>query len=109
MKNCTSINYNFFRKSSTIHQPFIVHTPFHSTMPKQSSQNMEKDVAAPNRLLFLDDLDVGVTGTIVVMVCRSWDVNAVTGRYLSTDFVVSDSKVQPLLVSCCLFVLHDLI
>ncbi|GJZ99937.1 ribonuclease H-like domain-containing protein, partial [Tanacetum coccineum] len=37
-------------------------------------------------------LDVDVTSTIVVMVERVWDVNAVTGRYLSTDFVVSDSK-----------------
>ncbi|GJW30980.1 hypothetical protein Tco_0047855 [Tanacetum coccineum] len=29
------------------------------------------------------------------MTGRVWDVNAVTGRYLSTDFVVSDSKVEP--------------
>ncbi|GJZ33286.1 ATP-dependent DNA helicase PIF1-like protein [Tanacetum coccineum] len=43
-------------------------------------------------LLFLDQLDVDVTGTIVVMIGRVWDVNAVTGRYLSTNFVVSDSK-----------------
>ncbi|GJT97617.1 replication protein A 70 kDa DNA-binding subunit C-like protein [Tanacetum coccineum] len=46
----------------------------------------------PKVLLLLDQLDVDVTGTIVVMVERVWDVNAVTGRYLSTDFVVSDSK-----------------
>ncbi|GKF81709.1 hypothetical protein Tco_0240311, partial [Tanacetum coccineum] len=45
-------------------------------------------------LLFLDQLEVDVTGTIVVMIGRVWDVNAVTGRYLSTDFVVSDSKVR---------------
>nr|GEU52391.1 uncharacterized protein [Tanacetum cinerariifolium] len=43
-------------------------------------------------LLFLDQLEVDVTGTIVVMIGRVWDVNAVTGCYLSTDFVVSDSK-----------------
>jgi hypothetical protein len=55
---------------------------------------MGKDVSTSNRLLFLDDLDVGVTGIILVMVCRMWDVNATTGRYLSTDFVVSDSKVK---------------
>ncbi|GJR97083.1 hypothetical protein Tco_0269257 [Tanacetum coccineum] len=42
--------------------------------------------------LFLDQLEVDLTGTIVVMIGRVWDVNAVTGRYLSTDFVVSDSK-----------------
>nr|GEW20250.1 DNA helicase PIF1, ATP-dependent [Tanacetum cinerariifolium]GEW24774.1 DNA helicase PIF1, ATP-dependent [Tanacetum cinerariifolium] len=28
------------------------------------------------------------------MIGKIWDVNAVTGRYLSTDFVVSDSKMQ---------------
>ncbi|GJU90261.1 putative reverse transcriptase domain-containing protein [Tanacetum coccineum] len=43
-------------------------------------------------LLFLDQLEVDVTGTIVVMIGRVWDVTAVTGCYLSTDFVVSDSK-----------------
>nr|GEU71807.1 zinc finger, CCHC-type [Tanacetum cinerariifolium] len=30
--------------------------------------------------LFLDGLQVGVTGTIFVMLCRIWDVYAVTGR-----------------------------
>ncbi|GJS48644.1 putative ribonuclease H-like domain-containing protein [Tanacetum coccineum] len=35
---------------------------------------------------------VDVTGMIVVMIGRVWDVNVVTGRYLSTDFVVSDSR-----------------
>ncbi|KAL6542407.1 hypothetical protein OROMI_024009 [Orobanche minor] len=29
---------------------------------------------------------------IVAMVCRKWDVNAVTGRYLSTDFLISDGR-----------------
>ncbi|GJW88154.1 putative gypsy type transposase [Tanacetum coccineum] len=43
-------------------------------------------------LLFLDQLDVDVSGIIVVMIGRMWDVSAITGRYLSTDFVVSDSK-----------------
>ncbi|KAL6575038.1 hypothetical protein OROMI_012323 [Orobanche minor] len=42
--------------------------------------------------LFLDELQVDVTGTIEVMICRMWDVNTITGRYLSTDFVVSDAK-----------------
>ncbi|GKB15197.1 DNA helicase PIF1, ATP-dependent, partial [Tanacetum coccineum] len=46
----------------------------------------------PKPLLYLDQLDVDVTGTIVVMIGRVWDVNAVTRRYLSTDFVVSDLK-----------------
>ncbi|GKB84180.1 replication protein A 70 kDa DNA-binding subunit C-like protein [Tanacetum coccineum] len=48
----------------------------------------------PKPLLFLDQLEVDVTGTIVVMIGRVWDVNAATGRYLSTNFVVSDSKVS---------------
>ncbi|GJU23557.1 hypothetical protein Tco_1156899 [Tanacetum coccineum] len=46
--------------------------------------------------LFLDKLELGVTGTIVLMFCRMWDVYAATGRYLSTDFVVCDSKVKNL-------------
>ncbi|GJW29721.1 zf-CCHC domain-containing protein [Tanacetum coccineum] len=40
----------------------------------------------------LQAVDVDVSGTIVVMIGRMWDVNAITGRYFSTDFVVSDSK-----------------
>ncbi|GKC75949.1 replication protein A 70 kDa DNA-binding subunit C-like protein [Tanacetum coccineum] len=43
-------------------------------------------------VLFLDELQVGVTGTIIVMLCRIWDVSAVTGHYLSTDLVVSDAQ-----------------
>nr|GEY02031.1 hypothetical protein [Tanacetum cinerariifolium] len=48
-------------------------------------------------VLFLDELTKGVNETVVVMVCRSWDVHAVTRRYLSTDFVLSDAKVSPYL------------
>ncbi|GJS60912.1 hypothetical protein Tco_0655696 [Tanacetum coccineum] len=48
----------------------------------------------PKPLLFLDQLEVDVTSTIVVMIRRVWDVNAVTRQYLSMDFVVSDSKVS---------------
>nr|GEV01688.1 putative zinc finger, CCHC-type [Tanacetum cinerariifolium] len=46
----------------------------------------------PSSLLFLDQLDVDVSGPIVVMIGRMWDVSALTRRYLSTDCVVSDSK-----------------
>nr|GEX81298.1 hypothetical protein [Tanacetum cinerariifolium] len=42
--------------------------------------------------LFLDQLGVNLTGNIIVMLSRMWDVSAVIGRYLSTDFVVSDAK-----------------
>nr|GEV80856.1 hypothetical protein [Tanacetum cinerariifolium] len=48
----------------------------------------------PSSMLFLDQLDVDVSGTIVVMIGCMWDVSAITGRYLSTDFVVSDSKAN---------------
>nr|GEV64606.1 hypothetical protein [Tanacetum cinerariifolium] len=34
----------------------------------------------------------GAAGTILVMICRMWDVNSATGRYLSTNFIVSDEK-----------------
>ncbi|GKB37407.1 reverse transcriptase domain-containing protein [Tanacetum coccineum] len=40
--------------------------------------------------LLLNQLELGATCTIVVMICRIWDVNATTGQYLSTDFIVSD-------------------
>ncbi|KAL6527601.1 hypothetical protein OROMI_029412 [Orobanche minor] len=42
--------------------------------------------------IFLDELNVNVSGPIVAMICRKWDVNAVTGRYLSTDFLISDGR-----------------
>ena len=53
-----------------------------------------KNTTQANNQLFLDALDVGVTGTVVVMICRKWDVNATSGRYISTDFIVSDAKVN---------------
>ncbi|KAL6518336.1 hypothetical protein OROMI_034037 [Orobanche minor] len=34
-----------------------------------------------------------VSGTIIIMLCRKWDVNDVTGRYLSTDFIVSHGRL----------------
>ncbi|GJX30592.1 reverse transcriptase domain-containing protein [Tanacetum coccineum] len=45
-----------------------------------------------NPHLFLDELKVDETGSVIVMIGRVWDVTATTGRYLSKDFVVSDSK-----------------
>ncbi|GKA65300.1 retrovirus-related pol polyprotein from transposon TNT 1-94 [Tanacetum coccineum] len=49
-------------------------------------------VARNETELLLNQLDLRVTGTIVVMVCRMWDVHAATRRYLSTDLIVSDAK-----------------
>ena len=44
--------------------------------------------------MYLDELKLDSTGTIDVMLCRIWDVNASTnGRYLGTEFLVSDAKV----------------
>ncbi|GKD52100.1 reverse transcriptase domain-containing protein [Tanacetum coccineum] len=54
---------------------------------------MSATVADTKADLFLDQLYVDVTRTVVVMIGRKWDVNAVTGHYLSMDFVVSDAKL----------------
>ncbi|KAL6581086.1 hypothetical protein OROMI_007009 [Orobanche minor] len=50
--------------------------------------------ADDNCSLFLEQLDTGVSGTIVVMICRIWDVNATTGRYLSTDLLFVMRRVR---------------
>ena len=47
----------------------------------------------------LNELQEGDEGPIVVMICRTWDVHNINGRYLSTDFVVSDERVK--LMSLC--------
>ncbi|GKB83428.1 ATP-dependent DNA helicase PIF1-like protein [Tanacetum coccineum] len=52
---------------------------------------MSTSTTSNSKPLMLDQLELGVTGTIVVMICRMWDVNFATGRYLST-FIVSDEK-----------------
>ncbi|GJU75989.1 ATP-dependent DNA helicase PIF1-like protein [Tanacetum coccineum] len=41
---------------------------------------------------YLDELELGVTRIIIMMIRHIWDVNVVTGRYLSTDFVLCDAK-----------------
>ncbi|GJY62119.1 hypothetical protein Tco_0462776 [Tanacetum coccineum] len=53
---------------------------------------MSTSTTSNSKPLMLDQLELGVTGTIVVMICKMWDVNSATGRYLSTDFIVSDEK-----------------
>ncbi|GKA44298.1 protein NETWORKED 1A [Tanacetum coccineum] len=54
--------------------------------------NMSISNTSISEPLMLDQLELGVTATIVVMICRMWGVNSATGRYLSTDFIVSDEK-----------------
>ncbi|GKA57540.1 hypothetical protein Tco_0756728 [Tanacetum coccineum] len=46
--------------------------------------------ADPKSQMYLDELEIGVIGFMIVMVCRIWDVNATTGRYLSTAFVIGE-------------------
>ncbi|GKB65975.1 nucleic acid-binding, OB-fold protein [Tanacetum coccineum] len=58
----------------------------------ERKQGMSDKVSEAKSELFLDRLRLDVTDTIIVMVGRMWDVSAVTGRYLSTDFVVSNAK-----------------
>ncbi|KAL6529960.1 hypothetical protein OROMI_028605 [Orobanche minor] len=53
---------------------------------------MEKVVVEAGHPVFLDQLALNVTGPIIAMVCRKWDINAITGRYLSTDFLISDGR-----------------
>lgn len=44
-------------------------------------------------VMYLDELQLDSTGTLVVMLCRIWDINASSnGRYLGTEFLVSDAK-----------------
>ena len=54
---------------------------------------MSKAVAQAKSQVYLDQLDLDVTGPIVAMVCKKWDINDAIGRYLSTNFLIYDSKV----------------
>ncbi|GJY44682.1 reverse transcriptase domain-containing protein [Tanacetum coccineum] len=58
----------------------------------ERKQDIPDKGAEANSELFLDQLGLDLTGTLIVMLGRMWDVSAVTGRYLSTDFIVSDAK-----------------
>ncbi|GJZ86190.1 ATP-dependent DNA helicase PIF1-like protein [Tanacetum coccineum] len=57
--------------------------------------------------LKLDQLELGVTGTIVVMICRMWDVNSAIGRYLSMDFIISDEKGNLMHCIACGNIAHN--
>ncbi|GKF00602.1 reverse transcriptase domain-containing protein, partial [Tanacetum coccineum] len=61
----------------------MLQAPIEDNPAKGSKSNSE---------LFFDQLGLDLTGTIIVMLGRMWDVSSVTGRYLSTDFVMSDAK-----------------
>ncbi|GJY71186.1 retrotransposon protein, putative, ty1-copia subclass [Tanacetum coccineum] len=57
--------------------------------------------------LFLDQLRSDVIGTIIVMIGRVWDISALSDRYLSTDFVVSDAEGQMIHCSARASVAHN--
>ena len=55
---------------------------------------MSMETGNPSSQMFLDELQLDSSGTIVVMLCRIWDINASSnGRYLGTEFLISDAKV----------------
>ncbi|GJY43866.1 DNA helicase PIF1, ATP-dependent [Tanacetum coccineum] len=68
----------------------------------ERKQDTSDKVSEAKSELFLDQLRLDVTGIIIVMVGRMWDVSVVNGRYLSMDFIVSDAKAQGILTSSLL-------
>ncbi|GJY91159.1 replication protein A 70 kDa DNA-binding subunit C-like protein [Tanacetum coccineum] len=67
---------------------------YNNTMSAANSDMKLATMPAPQPKphLFLDELKVDETRSVIVMIGRVWDVTATTSRYLSKDFVVSDSK-----------------
>nr|GEY62849.1 hypothetical protein [Tanacetum cinerariifolium]GEY86527.1 hypothetical protein [Tanacetum cinerariifolium] len=65
--------------------------------------------APSGSVLNMDKLQVGVTGTIIVMLCRLWDVSTVTSRYLSTDLVVSNAWGNAIHYSAMANIAHNFI
>ncbi|GJX82244.1 hypothetical protein Tco_0331725 [Tanacetum coccineum] len=63
-------------------------------MQSQGNLHPISEVKQPSFELYLDELTHGVTGTIIVMICRSWDVHTIMGHYVSTDFVMFDAKAN---------------
>jgi hypothetical protein len=46
----------------------------------------------PNHI-FLDQLTKDVDAPIKVTVGRKWDINGIQGRYMASNFMLSDEKV----------------
>ncbi|GKC62447.1 hypothetical protein Tco_1095045 [Tanacetum coccineum] len=63
-------------------------------MQSQGNLHPISEATLSSSELYLDELTHGVTGTIIVMICRSWDVHTITGRYVSTDFIMFDAKAN---------------
>nr|GFA46044.1 hypothetical protein [Tanacetum cinerariifolium] len=60
---------------------------------------MSTTKASPKSQLHLDDLEIGVTGFMIVMVCKIWDVNATPRRTVqprsrtrTLDFYLANSS-----------------
>ncbi|GJR97974.1 DNA helicase PIF1, ATP-dependent [Tanacetum coccineum] len=81
--------------SSSVEQPTINLSP---NMPNDPVVQSNKDLALNEQQMELAVEDqvptIQQAMTPLVAVGTSWDVHAVTGRYLSTDFVLSDAKVS---------------
>ncbi|GJR09502.1 ATP-dependent DNA helicase PIF1 [Tanacetum coccineum] len=90
----------FFKTDQIPKRRYVRSVSFNQTSPavqlkhlKAIGRMLKSLSVSRNELeLMLNQLELGATGTIVVMICRMWDVNSSTGRYLSTDFIVSDKE-----------------
>ncbi|GKE05022.1 reverse transcriptase domain-containing protein, partial [Tanacetum coccineum] len=89
--HCLSLNIPGINDRPLPSSPITSCLLFHSYIT-QTHLIMAPETTKAEPQLFLEKLKLGVTGTIVLMVCCMWDVYAATGLYLSTDFVVSDAN-----------------
>ncbi|GJQ97533.1 mitochondrial proton/calcium exchanger protein-like protein isoform X1 [Tanacetum coccineum] len=58
----------------------------------ERKQNIPDKGSEVNSKVFLDQLCLDLTRTIIVMLDKMWDVSAVIDRYLSMNFIVLDGK-----------------
>ncbi|XP_071714337.1 replication factor A protein 1-like [Rutidosis leptorrhynchoides] len=58
----------------------------------QSSQS--SNAAGNMSYVYLNQLEVGKQAIVKVMICRMWDTHTPYGKYLSSDFIASDKKMQ---------------
>ncbi|GKC69066.1 replication protein A 70 kDa DNA-binding subunit C-like protein, partial [Tanacetum coccineum] len=63
-----------------------------SNLHNSSYSKMSMFAASNQTELLLKQLELGATGTIVVMICKMWDTNTSIGRYLTIDFIISDRE-----------------
>nr|GEX75397.1 hypothetical protein [Tanacetum cinerariifolium] len=80
--------------------------PVTKNVVKRKQDKPDKGLES-NLELFLDQFGLNLTGNIIVMLSRMWDVSAVIGRYLSIDFVVSDAKGNMIYCSAKVIMSHN--